>query len=860
MPKLSFHDRQHVQKMLAHEQTIANIFNEFIASVSPQLKKWTDTGKTNVWIRNVGVESFIDKKLLQLQANLLNVISNFQIDAWKRSNLKNDELVEQYIKGMSISETVKKGLFSQNLDVLKEFQQRKINGMNLSGNVWDLADQTKTQLEFYLESGLSVGRSAATIGQDIRQILKDPDKQFHRIWQKDEDGNKTKLVLSKPMKDYHPGQGKYRSSAMNAKRVAVTETNMMYRKADSERWAGLDFVLGFEVERSGSHREPCKICDAMVGEYPKGFVFTGWHPFCICMATPILMDHEDFADYLLTDHLPVDKYISSVPAGAEKFIQENTKTLNSNPPYWVKDNFKDGDISKGYKFKAALEEKQKIELQKQKLQKAQASGQKQLTQAEKMNLSGPEFEELKEAILTDDTTLINKKSKALMQVIKEKKIALKDPLSPAALMQKYTKDEVDSLFTAFAKHQAKNTGDLSTYLAYLEKEVYWMGQKLQKYKTAPTMLELLNKETSIIKNQILHESTINEAKQLVSQYTGLGTVKFKKSLSKLEKLIADNAPDEKIKGLVDSLGKDIELVQKAKVEKLLEKSNFKPNDLYTTSENKRLKELTGEWIEFIAKHKGDIRNHEVIAAHDRLAEYTIKLGEKYYKDQQAIKHTWNATDEEIKEALSKYLNANKVSGWASSGPVGGVYKGEYSMCEAYAKQLGGNVSAEELSLVSRYCRGSGFINNYLVGKDTNSLNGLLDTYKTAVNGVIEKMPRYNGITYRGVSIASDGDKQITSILEAFQKGEPLVYEPLISTTTSIHTADSFAGSTYNNHIIFKIHGRSGVNVKPISYYSSEDEVIFRSGSKFRILDVHKVADNNDVGRVGGWTVEMEEII
>lgn len=270
MPKLSFHDRQHVQKMLAHEQTIANIFNEFIASVSPQLKKWTDTGKTNVWIRNVGVENFIDKKLLQFQANLLNVISNFQMDAWKRSNLKNDELVEQYIKGMSISETVKKGLFSQNLDVLKEFQQRKINGMNLSGNVWDLADQTKTQLEFYLESGLSVGRSAATIGQDIRQILKDPDKQFHRIWQKDEDGNKTKLVLSKPMKAYHPGQGKYRSSAMNAKRVAVTETNMMYRKADSERWAGLDFVLGFEVERSGSHREACKICDAMAGNTRRG--------------------------------------------------------------------------------------------------------------------------------------------------------------------------------------------------------------------------------------------------------------------------------------------------------------------------------------------------------------------------------------------------------------------------------------------------------------------------------------------------------------------------------------------------------------------------------------------------------------
>ena len=357
MPGLSFHDKQHIQKMLVHEQTIANIFNEFIASVSPQLKKWTDTGKTNVWIRNVGVENFIDKKLIQLQANLLNVISNFQMDAWKRSNLKNDELVEQYINGMSISETMKKGLFSQNLDVLKEFQQRKINGMNLSGNIWDIADQAKTQLEFYLESGLSVGRSAATIGQDIRQILKDPDKQFHRIWQKDEDGNKTKLVLSKPMKDYHPGQGKYRSSEMNAKRVAVTETNMMYRKTDSERWAELDFVLGFEVERSGNHKGPCAICDAMVGEYPKGFVFTGWHPFCICVATPILMDHEDFADYLLSDLLPVDKCVTTIPESTRRFIEHNTGYLNASKPYWVRDNFKDGKVTPDYVVKVEVARK-----------------------------------------------------------------------------------------------------------------------------------------------------------------------------------------------------------------------------------------------------------------------------------------------------------------------------------------------------------------------------------------------------------------------------------------------------------------------------------------------------------------------
>ena len=32
---------------------------------------------------------------------------------------------------------------------------------------------------------------------------------------------------------------------------------------------------------------------------PKDFKFTGWHPFCICIATPIMMEHEEFAEWLL---------------------------------------------------------------------------------------------------------------------------------------------------------------------------------------------------------------------------------------------------------------------------------------------------------------------------------------------------------------------------------------------------------------------------------------------------------------------------------------------------------------------------------------------------------------------------------
>lgn len=46
MPGLSFYDKQHIQKVAAQQAVIANIFNQFILSVSPYLRKWSDAGKT----------------------------------------------------------------------------------------------------------------------------------------------------------------------------------------------------------------------------------------------------------------------------------------------------------------------------------------------------------------------------------------------------------------------------------------------------------------------------------------------------------------------------------------------------------------------------------------------------------------------------------------------------------------------------------------------------------------------------------------------------------------------------------------------------------------------------------------------
>ena len=341
MPGLSFYDKQHIQKVAAQQAVIANIFNQFILSVSPYLRKWSDAGKNNVWISNQGIESAVDRELLNLESMLYANISAFQKDGWERAERKNDDFISLFIKGMSISSATKDGMFTHSLSAFEALKNDiDSNGLKLSDRVWNITQQTKSQLEFYLDSGVVAGRNSNGISSDIRQILQNPQKRFRRIR-----NEKGELVLSQPMKDYHPGQGVYRSAYKNALRTSATTTNTAYRSADYERWSKQDFILGIEIQRSANNRGPCKICDAMVGKYPKTFKFTGFHPFCICFATPITMEPENFADFLLNDTVPKEQVITDIPQGAKDFVIENKDGLQS--AFWYKDNFtNDGGLQR----------------------------------------------------------------------------------------------------------------------------------------------------------------------------------------------------------------------------------------------------------------------------------------------------------------------------------------------------------------------------------------------------------------------------------------------------------------------------------------------------------------------------------
>lgn len=184
----------------------------------------------------------------------------------------------------------------------------------------------------------------------MRKYLKEPDKLFRKV--KDQHGN---LVLSKKAKAYHPGRGVYRSSYKNARRLAVTEINIAYRKADFLRYQKLDFIVGIEIVLSGNHTlngEPFHdICDELAGKYPKDFLFTGWHPLCRCSTKPIFKTDDEIArdEQKILRGEPIDlnskNQIDKTPKAFNQWLKNNAERIEkayakNTLPYFLRDNQK----------------------------------------------------------------------------------------------------------------------------------------------------------------------------------------------------------------------------------------------------------------------------------------------------------------------------------------------------------------------------------------------------------------------------------------------------------------------------------------------------------------------------------------
>ena len=336
---------------------------------------------------NKSVDEFIYDMGKQLQAN----IEDGDSDAWTLANAKNDMVVNTLASVYSLPKETLAAWRHPHLDALQEFEERRKNGMNLSNGgseadirkgVWNL-DQFKNELELALEQGIGQGKSAVDLSRDVRQYLKYPNKLFRRV--RDKDGV---LRLSKAAAAFHPGRGVYRSSYKNALRLTATENNIAYRTCDHKRWNALPFVLGQEIKTSNNHPEP-DICDTLAGKYPIEFKFTGWHPFCRCYAVSILASEKELDDYCskLEQGTNVSEYQfagkqTQMPEAFNTWMKDNEQRIANakSMPYFIKDNYKDGDPAKGLRW---ADQAFKKETAKQRIFRKAAERHAARTQADK---------------------------------------------------------------------------------------------------------------------------------------------------------------------------------------------------------------------------------------------------------------------------------------------------------------------------------------------------------------------------------------------------------------------------------------------------------------------------------------------
>ena len=272
------------------------------------------------------------KRINDLQAAFVNdihsVIYRGTSDEWKNSNEVQDLMADKVLKAYTatIDKEKYKVLYQTNSDALKAFQNRRDRGFNVSAKLWQQSTIYKEELEAAISCAIQKGTSAVTLSKQISKYLLD----FPSL-QKD---YKEKYGSAEHLKDCE-----YRSI-----RLARSEINMAYRTAENERWKQMDFVVGYEIKRSG--REfPCVVCESLTGKYPKDFVWTGWHPSCRCYKIPILKTEEEFWEWDGRRESTTESVneVKDVPNTFKQWIGTNSQRIADTKrrgtlPYFLKDN------------------------------------------------------------------------------------------------------------------------------------------------------------------------------------------------------------------------------------------------------------------------------------------------------------------------------------------------------------------------------------------------------------------------------------------------------------------------------------------------------------------------------------------
>ena len=312
----------------------------------------------------VGKFGRVDAIMTRLEGQIQQVVEKGIVAEFGQAYNSCNELIRQVV-GNRMNEEVAKAFMPRVLsgNAAKVFiKANRAGNITASQRVWNGA--ALGQMETAVEEGLMEGMPANRMAKLLEDYLIDPDSclrrfriktgvdadgksMYGRKWKKriiHEDGSTT--WKDADPRDYPVGSGVYHSSYRNALRYARTTTNIASRTADYDRYQDLPFVIGIEIKTSGNHPES-DICDELAGEYPKDFLWTGWHPNCRCYQVPILAkpdEVEKMTDAIMEgedpNNVPVEGRITDVPDNFNAWVGKNMERIidAQRLPYFLRDN------------------------------------------------------------------------------------------------------------------------------------------------------------------------------------------------------------------------------------------------------------------------------------------------------------------------------------------------------------------------------------------------------------------------------------------------------------------------------------------------------------------------------------------
>lgn len=343
-----------------------------------QVRAAVNSGQEFTWQENPAAAKAIEQRLNAVANTLDGQLSKATAKSYSLGQASTEHALT---KALGKDKATKQEVEDINADAAAEMRRRgadghtyytqKRGGVTISDKVWNITESTKLEIEIAIQNAALEGHSADDLARTIQQYLEHPERLFRSVRVKDPvTGEWTgEYRMSKAAQQCHPGQGVYRSSYKNALRLARTELTQAYRRAEWESYQDNPLITGYRIELSNNHTTTVvtkkgrrvehlrDICDEMAGtQYPKTFLWTGWHPQCRCRMVPITITTDDFKERVKARHRgKLDEWkpkeqTTEMPAAFTKWVDENKHRWQQPghaAPFFIRDNYQQGNVAKG---------------------------------------------------------------------------------------------------------------------------------------------------------------------------------------------------------------------------------------------------------------------------------------------------------------------------------------------------------------------------------------------------------------------------------------------------------------------------------------------------------------------------------